>query len=443
MTASATDSAIGKEDREMLGPCNMQTTLFRGYVILVTVLVWPVYGVELYVGPAGEAGAAGTRQSPLDLAMALGPSGPAQPGDTILLLEGTYDGPMEGIKRLPFNLAVSGTKERPIKVMPAAGAHAHLNGAVELRSSWVHYRGLEIGDLQWDPELVTHQVPTALNALAGEGAKVINCNIFGGDMGTGCWSPARDLEIYGCLIHDFGYLEGAGRGHGHCFYAQNETGTKTFMHNIAYRGCGWNVHVYTQAGQIRGFDIIENICYVAGGYKPGQTMDNFLVAGHPSADRIRLLGNIGYQPVDVQRWRPNTRLSSYRPVLNGSAEVRDNCFIGAYFGVSLGNWRKLTMTGNTVWATGVHVEISSAATGSGLGKGPAKPDLKGYTVDRNNYVANGHARSFYYGDVEQGPEKDEGMLTFADWQKLRSGLRKAIHQKSTCPLPFSTARVQI
>jgi hypothetical protein len=208
-----------------------------------------------------------------------------------------------------------------------------------------------------------------------------------------------------------------GRGHGHAFYAQNEDGTKIFQNNMAYRGCGWNVHIYTQEGRIQGFDVIENICYVAGAYAEGQTMDNYLVYGKPPADRIRLIGNVGYQPSDVEKWRPNARLANvYNTPLNGVAVVQDNYLMGAYWGLSLAKWKDITVTGNRIWCTGAYLEISSAGTGSGAGEQPDKPDLAGYHVDKNSYTDNGRTGVFYYGNKET--KKDDELITFEQWQAL-------------------------
>ena len=370
---------------------------------------------DLYVSPAGTPQGDGSRARPLDVFTALGKDSPAEPGDTIYLMGGTYEGKMTGTKRVAFALLVSGTEEQPIVVRPAPGETVHLNGAAELKSSYAHYIGLEIGDLKYDPRGKTHQAPTVLWGTGGTGAKVINCNLFGGSMGTGLWSPAKDLTLYGCLVHDFGGIA-QDRGHGHAFYTQNETGTKTIEQCIAYRGCGWNLHVYTQGGQINGFDILENIMYIAGAFVPDQTMDNYLVAGYPPADRIRLIGNVGYQPTDVQAWRPNARLGNFKAALNGAGEVKNNTFMGAFYGLSLGNWRKIEVTGNTLWSTGIFTEISSAPTGSAIPPQPAPPALKGYTVDNNTYYDNGKPRPFNYGNTEK-PDP-ENLLSFAQWQAL-------------------------
>jgi hypothetical protein len=385
---------------------------FLGGVAVAVVCVL-VSANDVYVAPTGTPDGDGSKGKPFDVFTALSTKSLAKPGDTIYLMAGTYDGKMNGIERVPFELAVCGAEGKPVRVMPVPGQSAHLNGSVSLTSSYAEYIGLDMGDLEWDPWQKSHKNPTELNSVSSANAKVLNCNIFGGAMGTGAWAPALNLEIYGCLIHDFGYVEErGGRGHGHCFYAQNKEGTKVFARNMAYRGCGWNVHVYTQGASIEGFDIIENICFLAGCGKPGQNMDNYLVAGYVPADRIRLLGNVGYQPRDIEKYRPNARLSAVlKAHVNGSGEVRDNYLIGAYRGLSLSEWQKLNVTGNTIWSSGVFMEITP---GSGVPDPGEKPNLAGFTVDGNTYIANGKDKPFKYSSKEG----EVDLLSLDEWRGL-------------------------
>jgi hypothetical protein len=406
---------------------------FVGAVVIVLISCVAI-GKDIYVSPSGKADGDGSRQNPLDIVTALAKTSPAQAGDTIYLMGGTYNGKMDGIKRLPFVCEVSGVAGRTVRIMPVPGQAAHLNGVIALNSSHAEYIGLDIGDLEWDPWKQAHQsVETVIANVNAVGAKVINCNIFGGAMGTGGWSPSKELVFYGCLIHDFGELEpgGGGRGHGHAFYTQNEpnSGTKVIERNIAYRGCGWNLHIYTQGGQITGFDVIENIMYIAGGYRPGQTMDNYLCYGYVPADKIRMIGNVGYEVADTEirrplgppnletgLWRPNMRFSYLKPVQNGMGELRDNYLMGPSYGVSLGDSKKCIFAGNTVWSSDILVEVNSAPTGSSLKKRDFKPDPKNFTIENNTYYTNGKPKPFYYADSEKIDE--EQRVTFGEWQKL-------------------------
>jgi len=391
---------------------------------------------DIYVSPDGSSDGDGSKSAPLDLLTALSSgTGPAKPGDRILLMPGRYDGPMKDIERLPFVVGVSGTFDRPIRIMPlpSTPSHAapHLNGTIELSTSYVHIIGLEIGDLRWDRYQETHRNASALHTSNGQGSKVINCNFFGGRMGSGVWKRARNFEMYGCLIHDYGTMSRkGGRGHGHAVYTQNIEGTKTFRHNAFYRGCGWNFDIYTQAGDIDGYDVIENVSFIGGYYKPGQVSFSYGVAGFVSADRIRFIRNLAYQPRDAERWRGNTRMIRHgeRVPSHGRGEFIGNTVIGAYRGFSADRWEHLVIRDNTIWATGLHLEIASAPGGSGIkNREIGKPDLSRYDVDGNTYIANGQQTPFRYGagmeikSIEDLPDGEA--LTFEQWQAL--GLDKS------------------
>jgi hypothetical protein len=53
----------------------------------------------------------------------------------------------------------------------------------------------------------------------------------------------------------------------------------------------------------------------------GVDTDNYLVTGEQPADRIRVIGNVGYK---AGGGRPNLRLAPQVP-MSGTASIRDNC----------------------------------------------------------------------------------------------------------------------
>jgi hypothetical protein len=343
----------------------------------------PQPGRTVYVSPTGTRDGNGSKDKPLDIFTAISEASPARPGDVILLNGGIYEGKMDGITRVPFQLAASGQAGKPLRIMSVPGQSAHLNGTVKITGSYVECVGLDIGDLQWDPGQTQHKNEAVIDARDGTGSKIINCNIFGGLMGTATWTAALNFEIYGSLIHDFGYLEEGARGHGHAWYAQNKEGTKVFSNNIAYRGYGWNVHLYTQEGDIQGFDIIENLCYIPGSLNPQQTVDNYLISGYRPADRVRMIGNVGYQPSNLDKWRPDARLNSYAEITNGTALVKDNYLMGAPIALLIGPWNDITIEGNTFWAYDTFMALSPAPSGDAV---------RNYKVDKNTYINNRVAR---------------------------------------------------
>ena len=387
-------------------------------------LPFPSMARDWRVAPDGKPDGDGSPARPLDLATAFSGNN-IQPGDTLLLAGGQYDGLVtrtkQGIpQRLPFLPLFKGTADKPIIVTSAPGEWAHLNGSLQIKGcDYTHFVRLEIGDLDWDPTQQKHLTETGVNALEGQDVKLINCNIFGGSMGTGLWRPALNFLAYGNLIHDFGYTASEGdRGHGHAAYIQNDAGTKTLEHNIAYRGFGWNYDIYTQSGEIKGFDILENIGYLASWHKPGQVGFNFGLTGWKPAERIRFIGNVGYQPRGPEQpWRGNLRLMvHFKPdVIHHDAVVKNNTMMGSCRALVLSRWASIEVTGNTFWSSDTLAEISSAPAGSAIPENPAAVDLAGFTVARNTYIDNGQPKPFILGRHEKAT--DEERFSFAEWQK--------------------------
>jgi len=388
-----------------------------------------VSATDIHVAPDGKPDGDGTATKPYDIFTVFAGKSKVKAGDTVILKGGRYDG-VETTKktkdgkeytvREPFKPTLKGTEQKPIIITSAVGQWAHLNGSINITDChYTHFVRLEIGDLKWDVYREKHQVQTAFNAVSGTKLKLINCNVFGGAMGTGLWRKATDLEAYGNLIHDFGYMKRqGGRGHGHAFYMQNTTGTKTIKHNIAYRGCGWNYDIYTQQGEIKGFDILENISFIPGWYKQGQVSFNYGLTGRKPAERIRFIGNVGYQPRDSQLWRSNMRLmyADVKGLVHDDAIIQNNYVMGTHRALVVSRWRKMVVTDNTFWSTGPLVEVSSTPSGSGISTDPPKPDVGNYTIDNNTYYDNGLDRPFVYSATEKYPESDT--LTFAQWQAL-------------------------
>lgn len=400
----------------------------RRIAVLFIVAVWSWAGAaaarDLFVAPDGTPRGDGTKERPLDLETVFSDRSPAAPGDTVYLRGGRYDGAMDktpqGVpRRIPFAPQVSGAEGRPIVFTSAPGEWAHLNGTLSLSGiRYIHFVRLEIGDLLWDPLQQKHFNETGVNVLGNEGLKVINCNVFGGAMGFGSWTPAVNLEIYGNLIHDFGYYGENLRGSGHAIYMQNDAGTKIVEHNIAYRSCGWLYDIYTQQGKVNGFDILENIGFLGGHYKPGQVSFSFGLTGWQPAERIRFIGNVAYQPRDGEQWRSNMRLMTHakKEVVHRDAIVRDNYIMGAYRAFTLGLWEKAEVSGNTFWATHLLAEISSAPSGSGIPENDALPNLANYVVDGNTYYETADPKPFIYGRHENALPEER--FTFAEWQAL-------------------------
>jgi hypothetical protein len=334
------------------------------------------------VSPNGTPQAAGTKDAPWDIVSALQGKRAVTPGDTVWLLGGVYvmpAGPQS--KKFEVECKLTGTAERPIVVRQALGQRATIDGSIQIQGADTWYWGLEVrGTRGTDRDAGNNCVN-----VHGPRTKMINMILHRGAMGSGFWSPAVDAEQYGNLIFDFGY-SAEDRGHGHACYTQNETGTKRIVDNMMFAGHGWNLHAYTQGGQIIGYHVEGNFFFCAGmASQPADApKDNVLICGYAPGDRYTLVGNVAYQ-ARTGGWRYNVRLDTYMkpPKVNGAAEVRDNYLMG-YNGLALNRWLKITATGNEIWAP---MSILTWQKGQG-----AKDE--DWAIDRNIYHALGDEKKF-------------------------------------------------
>jgi hypothetical protein len=368
----------------------------------------PIAARELYASPQGKPDGKGTRQSPLDLATVLAGQGVA-PGDTVWLLPGTYRAPEKDGKRQPFISELKGTEAQPIVLRAARDGRVTLDGWLEVKGQHAWYWGFEIADSTFTTKTKegVEGHGTSINVF-GPGTKFINLDVHDGAMGFGLWAPAKEAEVYGCIIHDFGY--GApDRGHGHAIYTQNETGTKRIVDNVMFRGFGWNVHVYGQQGAVAGYHIEGNISFSAGTRVPGQVADNILVCGYPPADRITLLDNYCYHPGGEKEkgagWRPCVRLDSYRNVTNGTCVVRGNVIAGAR-GLQIGRWKSATITDNTIWGPELLATVCP----------PDEKQFGNYQWDRNTYVLTGQSAPLVIAGARGTGEQYPG-VSLEQWRE--------------------------
>ena len=96
-------------------------------VLVATGIVVSAHAADWHVAPGGTPEGIGTEDDPLDLATAWSAESPVQPGDTVLLHGGVYEG--------SFVAALSGTEIDPITVQSAPGEWAVIDGADSVRLS--------------------------------------------------------------------------------------------------------------------------------------------------------------------------------------------------------------------------------------------------------------------------------------------------------------------
>ena len=169
-----------------------------------------------------------------------------------------------------------------------------------------------------------------LHMRGGTNCKYINLVIHDCAQGVSSWVGAEDIEIYGCLIYENGW-KAPDRGHGHCIYTQNQTGTKTIRHCIMsakYEG-SYTLHAYgSSRAHVDNFLVEENIVYDRG---------PFLIGGGRPSRTIRVFRNILFN-VDMR--------IGYSAPHNEDCEVRDNRIVNG--SLSINRYRDAVNEGNVI-----------------------------------------------------------------------------------------------
>ncbi len=279
-----------------------------------------------HVAPGGTPRGDGSAQAPWDIASALRGDHEVPPGTVIVLEEGTY-------RRRPqelFEVRLRGTKERPITIRPAPGAHVRIDGGLSIQPPSAHLliRDLEIFVSEPNPaspvERGSHPAGFTrphggVNVYGGEDIRLVNLVVHHCRQGFSLWAGARDVELYGCLIYDNGWW-GEDRGHGHAIYTQNKEGIKRIANCVIVGGFGYSVHAYgSRRAYVDHYRIENNIVYDAGPFLVG--------GGRPSKDILvrnnllyRVSMRIGYNaPYNVDCrvienliWKGNLEVVRYR-----------------------------------------------------------------------------------------------------------------------------------
>jgi hypothetical protein len=244
----------------------------------------------------------------------------------------------------------------------------------------------------------------------GPHIKCINLVVHDAGVGIGCWTPATDAEIYGCLIYNNGW-EGPGRdrGHGHAIYAQNAQGTKRIRDNILFNQFGKGVHIYTERGSIQGFDLEGNAAFDNGCLtRATNHYSNYLIGGFRPADRITFIQNYAWHTPGAN----GRNLELGFRATNGAVIVQSNYFTQG--SVAIRWWTNVTFTDNTLAGLDAAVGLRSI------------PGAKHYAWDRNHYLG-ASPRPFDFNGTN---------LTLAEWQTATGFDLSAQH--STNP-PFHSA----
>ncbi len=293
---------------------------------------------DYFVAPHGLPTADGSATNPFTLTKAISASSPAGPGDTVWLRGGVYRG--------QFTSYAAGNSNAPITFRGMPGERVTIDGTMTNETTFIIYgphsiyRDFEVTNSK------TNRAP-GVGRPAGiytyaDHVKLINLVSHDNGLGVGFWKEAIDSEIYGCLIYNIGWQK-TNEGTGHSIYTQNETGTKRIHDSIIANAFGFGINVYTEGGQIRGYNIEGNIVFQSGRWGPQTTVfPNIFVGGNPPASRIRLAGNATFHP--LQSFGSDVLLSYGTQTNNEDLVVTDNLFVGGNSVFSAQYYQQVTFT---------------------------------------------------------------------------------------------------
>lgn len=359
----------------------------------------PARAADFYISPSGTPQGKGTATEPWDMGTGLAAAEVVRPGDTVWLRGGTYRG--------GFVSHLAGKPGQPVVIRGVPGERATFdtlprdardNSLLAITGGDAIYRDFEVmcsDPLRqskfpgsWPEDIRRGNVFVKADRVA-----LVNLVLHDLDSGIGFWEQGEAGEVSGCLIYYNGW-NGPDRGHGHAIYAQNSRGTKRLVDNIVFHQFGYGIHVYgSKKASLKGFEVAGNIAFENGSLTPDNSRaPGIMIGGESAAERIAVRDNVVVGG--------GIRLGYPWGTMNEDVVCSGNY---SDFGLVVRDFRKATVTANTVLAPSTVVSLEAAD----------RLLLDGHRwADNDYYVTDGR-----WGEcsiVEQG--KSRGM-TYAEWQR--------------------------
>lgn len=248
----------------------------------VSALIWlaaaPAQARALYASPSGSAGAAGSAASPLGLVAGLAA---LAPGDTLLLLGGTY----VLREQVTVPAARDGSPDRTIRLFAAPGARPVLDFSsqpyaasgnprgLELDGDWWHVRGLEVKGSADVGIYVAGSHITVENCVSrGNRDSGIQIGRSSAGVAPADW-PAYNL-ILNCEAYDNHDLPPGSGENADGFACKLTSGPGN-----VFRGCvahhniddGWDLYTKAETGPIGPVTLDQCVAYANGTLTDGTT----------------------------------------------------------------------------------------------------------------------------------------------------------------------------
>ncbi|MEN2283438.1 T9SS type A sorting domain-containing protein [Algoriphagus sp. SE2] len=326
-------------------------------------------GSVKYASPSGDSSNSGIDENnPWSLDFALGVGSPLVPGDSLILLDGTYEG--------NFQSYLNGTSANPIFIVSQndgmaiidAGKNKSNGTGLLIYGSHTWFVGLKVTSSS------TVRSSDASNGFAeikdelgitvfGDNIKIINCwvyDIVGG--GIELWRNGFNNEVYGSIIFNNG-SQGDTRGNGHGFYVQHqdENQPKILENNIVFQNASQGINLYTTDPENKGMKVIRNVSFNTGviatvNFSVHRPPHNFTVGSRNNlSSEVVITDNVFYRDLQGSRltadqvrnvtlgrtYMPNENISFSENLIYGGGnlmeilplnnlEIRSNQFYNAH-----------------------------------------------------------------------------------------------------------------
>lgn len=317
--------------------------------LLSTLLISKALCEKKYASPSGNQINTGeTESSTWSLSYALSGSAPLLPGDSLILLDGVYEG--------NYVSNINGTIEKPIYILPknenkaiidvsknrTTGTGLTVNGTY----TWIIGIHVTSSSLIRRSEASNGFSPVPYEsgiAVFGDNNKVINCWIYdvvGG--GLELWRTGRNVEVYGSVIFNNGSQDQS-RGTGHGMYIQHDEPNqpKLIENNVVFQNASQGINIFTTNPENKGIKVFRNVSFNTGIIA---TFDPFLFrpphnltigSQNNLSSEMEVAFNLFYSDLQGQRlstndvsnvtigrtFSPNRNISFYNNILFGGRNV--------------------------------------------------------------------------------------------------------------------------
>lgn len=336
--------------------------LFLGIFIWSSVCLASKY----YASPQGsETNSGNSPSSPFSLAYATGSTSPLTQGDSLILLDGVYEG--------TFTFSLNGAPNNPIYILPANEGKAIIDvsknrtgeTAITLRGNHIWLIGIHVtsSTLIRNPDQSNgfSNIPYESGiAVFGDYNKIINCWVYDVvGVGLELWRSGLDLEVYGSVIFNNGsQTESQGRGHGMYIQHDQPNQPKVIENNFVFQNAARGINIYTTNPKNGGVVVRRNISFNTGVTSDFNQLflrpfHNLVIgSGFNESYEMTVDSNIFYSDLQGGRLNPNlinnVALGRNNPIVR-DIKFRQNIIFGGGNMVELKPINSLTFQGNKLF----------------------------------------------------------------------------------------------